>query len=427
LDDEISFIFINTQKLERRKEMSSALYDMTMELNSCDWLIPFGDQFQAWSSEDIGGEPLASDIEDKVVQDWSSAHAPKWCKLSAADVLHNSVSPHLHDGLGPTSAHWMSSSSQSRKERFPSGDEALKFVVSPGELLYQSVNENCEVAEELAQVVEDTLDVFGSELLITDCGSVFPSHITDLHFDEVAAFLSPTHDCLREAPISPSSQTDHTRQLFESQIHSFYVVSSTNQSEVSVVQQVPSSPIALLPLIQLDDGYDVYDESLTDPDTVCNLLQRLSKNPTKVNISTSHGHKLSDEPLLSPMSPEDIDSILSVRDDMTSSTSETDLLAMGEDYAQSELLTKSRDFSHSKLSSLPVTVIHAPESRKLKKKEQNKSAAHRYRQKKREEKGVVLSEVDQLQLRNSELKTRLEELNREIKYLKGLLDEIRNP
>jgi len=65
-----------------------------------------------------------------------------------------------------------------------------------------------------------------------------------------------------------------------------------------------------------------------------------------------------------------------------------------------------------------------PAMKRQKKKEQNKTAALRYRRKKREEKGVVLSEVDQLELRNNELKSRVEDLNREISYLRGLINEI---
>jgi hypothetical protein len=65
-----------------------------------------------------------------------------------------------------------------------------------------------------------------------------------------------------------------------------------------------------------------------------------------------------------------------------------------------------------------------PEERRLKKKEQNKTAALRYRQKKREEKGVVLTEVEVLEQKNATLKERADELSKEINYLKGLLDEI---
>lgn len=63
-------------------------------------------------------------------------------------------------------------------------------------------------------------------------------------------------------------------------------------------------------------------------------------------------------------------------------------------------------------------------SRRLRKKEQNKSAASRYRLKKRSEQGLVLSEYTMLERRNIELRTRLDVMNKEIMYLKSLIDEL---
>jgi len=48
-----------------------------------------------------------------------------------------------------------------------------------------------------------------------------------------------------------------------------------------------------------------------------------------------------------------------------------------------------------------------------------------YRNKKREQKGVVYSEVEELEQKNAGLQARADDLTREISYLKGLLDEIK--
>lgn len=66
----------------------------------------------------------------------------------------------------------------------------------------------------------------------------------------------------------------------------------------------------------------------------------------------------------------------------------------------------------------------AKPERRERKREQNKTAASKYRQRKRAEQGGFLSEHDQLEKRNSELKSRVDELTREINYLKGLISEI---
>jgi hypothetical protein len=62
--------------------------------------------------------------------------------------------------------------------------------------------------------------------------------------------------------------------------------------------------------------------------------------------------------------------------------------------------------------------------RKLRKKQQNKDAATRYREKKRQEQQVVFGECDQLENRNVELKATVEQMTREMSYLKNLLVEV---
>jgi len=64
--------------------------------------------------------------------------------------------------------------------------------------------------------------------------------------------------------------------------------------------------------------------------------------------------------------------------------------------------------------------------KKIKKMEQNKTAATRYRQKKRVEQEVLLSECTELEKRNDELRDKAESISREIQYLKDLMEEVRN-
>ena len=65
-----------------------------------------------------------------------------------------------------------------------------------------------------------------------------------------------------------------------------------------------------------------------------------------------------------------------------------------------------------------------PTEKKMKKKEQNKTAALRYRQKKRQEKDVLTVKREELEQENGKLKDQVDSLEREIGYLKDLLEEV---
>lgn len=70
-------------------------------------------------------------------------------------------------------------------------------------------------------------------------------------------------------------------------------------------------------------------------------------------------------------------------------------------------------------------VVKSSKVRKLKKMEQNKTAATRYRQKKKNEKEVLLDEHIMLERKNMELTEKAESMAREIEYLKELMEEVR--
>lgn len=65
------------------------------------------------------------------------------------------------------------------------------------------------------------------------------------------------------------------------------------------------------------------------------------------------------------------------------------------------------------------------EKKKLKKMEQNKTAATRYRQKKRAEQDSLQSECAVLEERNQELTEKAESIAKEIQYLKELMEEVK--
>ncbi|XP_072299885.1 activating transcription factor 4b [Eucyclogobius newberryi] len=69
--------------------------------------------------------------------------------------------------------------------------------------------------------------------------------------------------------------------------------------------------------------------------------------------------------------------------------------------------------------------LKAPRDKKSKKMEQNKTAATRYRQKKRAEHDALSDEFAILERKNVELTEKAESMSREIQYLKELMDEVR--
>jgi len=163
-------------------------------------------------------------------------------------------------------------------------------------------------------------------------------------------------------------------------------------------QQVPQDHSSDL------DGFD-----LDDPVSVCKILKLLGDDIKWIP---------------SPVSPEEVDSVFEDSSPKSEAlqfcTEETRLSSSDEEssdvplhYNQHELTTKIRKFTEQKVD------------RREKKKEQNKTAAQRYRIKKREEKGVVKTEVEVLEEKNATLKSRADDLTREINYLKALLEEIK--
>lgn len=115
------------------------------------------------------------------------------------------------------------------------------------------------------------------------------------------------------------------------------------------------------------------------------------------------------------------DASYSPRSDMSSPRSDSSYDVAGfdsewkpvlHDKASTEVKRKKRPYGR------PV------EEKKVRKKEQNKNAATRYRQKKKQQLEVILGEEEQLKAINMELQTKFDDTKREINYLKKLMREI---
>ncbi|KAM7182470.1 cyclic AMP-dependent transcription factor ATF-4 [Macrochelys suwanniensis] len=85
---------------------------------------------------------------------------------------------------------------------------------------------------------------------------------------------------------------------------------------------------------------------------------------------------------------------------------------------------KPYDHPAEKVVSAKVKGEKKPD-KKLKKMEQNKTAATRYRQKKRAEQEALSGECRELEQKNEALKEKADSLSKEIQYLKDLIEEVR--
>ncbi|XP_075702242.1 cyclic AMP-dependent transcription factor ATF-5 [Rhinoderma darwinii] len=93
--------------------------------------------------------------------------------------------------------------------------------------------------------------------------------------------------------------------------------------------------------------------------------------------------------------------------------------------AQSKQLNRPSPYDRPTTSAASCSTSHQPKGdRKQKKRDQNKTAALRYRQRKRAEYDQLDEECQILEVRNRELKEKSDSIEREIQYVKDLLIEV---
>lgn len=321
---------------------------------------------------DLLGEPqyLVDDIhspDHKLL--WSDDLISSYKLLPHSDLLHDSDL----SALGPTAA--------------PSPMD-VKFEF--GDVFDQSL------ALQSASYVDDCQKYDSIELSIVNAAISKPTFILG-DFDEVM----PLDSTVPESPMSGFYQPDNLLK--------------ENSS-----------------LIDLDTDEN---DSLNEAEIVCQLLR-------EIDSLSDGGLHCSDSTLLH-VSPEEVESVLS-RDSSFENLAALDEpvsrpvqlpslvtmpvmsipITLGTGYQQAGLISKLA-VSPAQITTQPYGTKDVLTERRQRKKEQNKTAALRYRQKKRDEKGHTNTEVEDLEQKNSELRARADELTREINYLKGLLDEIR--
>jgi len=400
------------------------MYDPEMETVG-DWQL-FGGQLQ-----DLPAQSTFADLRGQVLQ--NSFHDDiddELYQRSRTDLLEDSAWQYPVDGIdakGPSSLKVQESSSvyeddlydllsSSPEEAFlpVDDDSSVVNVTSAVDNSYNFVVTSCGGGSGLGQAKFNYGNMgYGQQCLISNVPQ-------NLHSNQIVK-VQKSHDLVGEAVRTDSFVQERSIDLDSLYYENHY----KSAAEL--------------------DGIECANDSLFDEENVCKILQQLVDN-----------HSGSSRPMLLSVSPEEVDSILSCNSSLeviedfdpalvpcsppVSSSgflpfsdvavSSTSFLAT--EYSRDSLSVSSTS-SHSPGSSsssssrspcIPYSVESRPD-RKQKKKEQNKTAALRYRNKKRELKGVVYSEVEELEQKNADLQARADDLSKEINYLKSLLDEIK--
>jgi len=287
--------------------------------------------------------------------------------------------------------------------------------------------------------VQGQTDLLGSDWLDTrvdlmdylDGGS----SITDNQVELVAVEVPPptTSSPVPSSPQSPSSVEPNVTQLLE----------HFGQSQQSVQQlSAVSTPVPS----RVDSPVHIQDTSskeVTGGEQAVDMIEVLSKLTEAMDgnfedVLKQPSLELPYEPILSPMSAEEVESILSEPTSPGSSSVLEDS-GFGEDplvetvdVAQLESAPQPRSAGpqrqgREKSRSAPYTKTTKESKnmeRKLRKKQQNKDAALRYRLKKKAESDTTQTECEKLESRNKELRDKVDSMTREINYLKSLMAEV---
>lgn len=254
-----------------------------------------------------------------------------------------------------------------------------------------------------------------------------------------AAAPSPDHHIMYSSPV-------HTQYSIGSPITTV-APGQMSPPVASVSVPVPmASPVSPVP--SYESGW-VKAETLTPPDSpkedeILKLIQEMEPNDME---------QLAMRKILQEFEPDELEQLVRTRvDDIASTFSEkscsmdefSDSGGASSPYVGSESGADDPEWSpprrmksvsgySSAASSVSATTSRkkskpysrpAPEERKMRKKEQNKNAATRYRMKKKAEVEEVRNEEKKLEDRNKELKEELDDINREVKYLKSLMRDV---
>lgn len=265
----------------------------------------------------------------------------------------------------------------------PAEDSAIKVLQSMAEETTQMLASGANPELDVAAVAQ-AADTIAQEVVTMEEGSTSVDHLLDM----LATGVDPVVD----AGVTP--------------VDSDILTSVTAEDVESLLSSEPSSPAAPLASTTFNE---------LPPEQSNSLLAKYLIG----ELGTGHVSQ-SQTPSF------DISDLDSLTSDVHSSDDDSDYVPPSS-YRVSK--TRGTPYSRSKATkSGPKSKALDKEARaldrKLRKKQQNKDAATRYRQKKREEAGQIDQECQDLEDRNKELRDKVDQMTREIGYLKNLLAEV---
>ena len=187
----------------------------------------------------------------------------------------------------------------------------------------------------------------------------------------------------------------------------------------------------LLPMVEQPSGLDILKDMAErnaeelDRSSCSSTILDLEAIENNLNVDVDSHDWIS--PVFSPMSPDDIDSLLSSGPSSPSLSMEGSTVDVAQMLDSFEESSSDTDYIPPTKKSRPSPYEKPARSmteRKSRKKQQNKDAATRYRQKKKVEATGVYSECETLEKRNTELKEKVDQMTKEIKYLKDLMADV---
>lgn len=219
---------------------------------------------------------------------------------------------------------------------------------------------------------------------------------------------------------------------------------SSNLESLDMIQNLLGDFYVVAPAVSMDNrelDLMVYN-SEPPTDAEIDILEELNEAGLEELLAVdSSTASMLDEPILSPVSADDVESLLSSNPPtpthnmslsslFSSFTDSSFTVASDEDTSDWGSPGPLRPHKEKAQAAAPYEKPSSSRSksktadRRERKKEQNRTAALKYREKKRSEGDVKKTECELLEDRNNELKEKVDSMTREIKYLKDLMADV---